>query len=151
MLFRSLIKRSCVMVILLISSSVYASEIQLDKIVKWVKITSQFHYNDYYYFYSYVDNLESSVTNCGYGCEIVKLRTTPFTSAGTLNIQINNRCTKTNVKLPFITLDGDLVTPVKTYHAEIGSEYCGFNYVDVIVSRDPHAKSGYQINLNLIK
>jgi hypothetical protein len=112
---------------------------------QWVKISSDLAFERIFYDVA-VDDLESSIVNCGSGCQIAKLTTTPYSSKGSLNIKLHNDCTRTTVKLPFLVdeVDHTLKTPVRTYHAELGSEYCGWKYVDVIVTKGSEM-SGYNV------
>jgi len=119
----------------------------LAAVTQWVKITSDSNIN-HVYFGLDVEDMEASFIDCGYSCRLVKLHTTPFSSDGTLVIKLSNHCYgERPVRLPFSIIDGFLTTSLTTYYKTLGSEYCGFQDVSVVVTGDPRLETGYSINI----
>lgn len=116
-------------------------------VTQWVKITSDSNMN-HVYFGLDVEDLEASFIDCGSSCRFVKLHTTPFSSDGTLVIKLRNHCYgERPVRLPFSVINGLLTTSLTTYYKTLGSEYCGFQDVAVVVTGDPRLETGYSINI----
>ncbi|MBA3662052.1 MAG: hypothetical protein H0W64_10010 [Gammaproteobacteria bacterium] len=117
------------------------------QINQWVKITSSLNADLDYHIKVY--NLESSLIDCGYNCQLVKLGTTPLSTKGELQISLNNRYCNANgyVTIPFTIMNHNLTTPILTYHVVVEGNYCGRCKVDVVVTGEADSNKGYSINL----